>query len=94
MSNVLLEGAACGRPCLASDIPGCREIVNDGETGYLFKVKDFESLADSIEKFLSLSSQQREEMGKKGRKKMEREFDRDFVVEEYMKYINSLKKRN
>src|SRR5699024_11377705 len=44
MSNVLLEASSSGRPVLASDIPGCQEIVDDGKTGLLFEVKNVDDL--------------------------------------------------
>ena len=42
------------RPLIATDVPGCRSVVNDGETGYLCKVRDSDDLAQSIETFLTL----------------------------------------
>ena len=62
MSNVLLEAAATGRPGIASQIPGCEEIIEHGRTGYLFKRKDKEQLCEMIEKFLHLSYEERAAM--------------------------------
>ena len=45
----LLEAAACGRPLIATDVPGCREITRPGETGILVPVNDATALADAIE---------------------------------------------
>lgn len=87
MSNVLLESAASGRPILASDIPGCREIF-DVESGFGFKTKDTNSLIQAIEKFLKLSYEEKKEMGIAGRRKVEKEFDRQIVVNDYLKEIN------
>ena len=88
MANVLLEGAASGRPILASTIPGCRESFEEGVTGFGFEVKNAESLKCAIDKFLSLSHEQRREMGKRGREKMEKQFDRKIVVGKYFEVIN------
>lgn len=88
MSNVLLEGAATGRALICSDIPGCREAVADGKTGFLATVKDRESLYQAIKAFLDLSSEQREEMGHRGRTRIERNFDRKRVVD---KTVQALK---
>lgn len=88
MANTLLEAAAAGRPCLASDIPGCREAVEDGVTGSLFKVKDADSLRDAILSFIRLPDELKQEMGQEGRKKMESEFDRRFVVDKYLETID------
>ena len=88
--NVLLEAAASGRPIITCDHPGCRETVDNGKTGYLVKPNNTEDLINKLEDFLSLSNTQREEMGRMGRMKMEREFDRQIVVDAYLKAIQSL----
>lgn len=80
MSNVLLEAASTGRALITNDIPGCREAVTDGETGYLCRVKDADSLHHAMKAFMEISPEERELMGRKGREKMEREFDRKRVV--------------
>lgn len=88
LSNVLLEAAASGRPILASDIPGCRETFDEGITGYGFKAQSTESLIDTIEKFIDLPHEKKEKMGILGRQKIEREFDRQKVVDTYINEIN------
>ena len=87
LANVLLEAAATGRPIIASNIPGCKETINDGENGYVVEVKSVDSLVEKIERFLSLSYEQQREMGLKGRKKVEKEFDRNIVVNAYLEEI-------
>ena len=87
MSNVLLEAAATGRPVLATNIPGCKEAVEDNMTGLLFASRDAGALENAIEYFLSMSVEKRETMGQAARKKMEQEFDRKKVVESYMEEI-------
>lgn len=47
-SRSLLEGAAMARPLIATDVPGCRDVVVHGKNGYLCKVMDAESLASRI----------------------------------------------
>ena len=89
MSNVLLEGAATDRPLIASDIPGCRETMIDGETGYLVKVQDKDDLAQKMIQFVELPYETKKEMGLKARKYVEERFDRQIVVEAYMNEINS-----
>lgn len=88
MSNVLLEAAATGRPVLATNIPGCKEAVEDNMTGLLFAPRDTGALESTIEYFLSMQAKQREIMGQAARRKMEQEFDRRKVVESYMEEIN------
>ena len=87
MANVILECAACARPCLASDINGCKEAIDNGKTGFTFKVKSVQAIIDAIEKFISLSYDEKRTMGIEGRKKMEREFDRQLVVNAYLKQL-------
>lgn len=93
MSNVLLEGAAMGKPLIASNIPGCREIVEDGYNGYLFNVKSVESLERKLTQFIELDKNQKELMGINSRKKVEREFNRKIVIDEYIKAIKNILKK-
>ena len=87
MSNVLLEGAAMGKPLIASNIPGCKEIVEDGYNGYLFEVKSVKSLEEKLVQFINLDKGTRELMGQNSRNKVVKEFDRKIVIDEYMKAI-------
>ena len=80
MSNVILEAASTGRAVITTNIPGCRESVEQGKTGMLCRVKNEDSLYRAMKKFLELSPRQRDALGKAGRKKMEREFDRREIV--------------
>lgn len=81
MSNVLLEAAATGRALITTRIPGCQEAVKENVTGYLCEKGDANGLAVCMERFLLLDEKARRKMGHLGRKKMEREFDRDRVVQ-------------
>jgi len=84
MANTNLECAACGRPVITSDIPGCREAVIDGVSGYLCSSKDADSLCTAMKKFVMLSYAQRRAMGTAGRKHMEECFDKKAVVRQTM----------
>ena len=88
MTNVILEHGAMGRPAIASDIPGCREGIDEGETGYTFELKNVDDLVAKIEKFIKLPYQEKKAMGVAARKKMEREFDRNIVTNIYVEEIN------
>ncbi len=88
MSNVLLESAASGRPVITSDIPGCRESVDDGKTGYLCGAKNQKSLYEKMNQFIQLSFEEKKKMGKDGRTKMENEFDKKSVVRDTIDAIN------
>jgi glycosyltransferase involved in cell wall biosynthesis len=69
----LIEAAACARPIVATDIPGCRKVVRDGENGLLVPIKDAGSLAGAIKKLLNDGSLRRR-MGIRGREIAEKEF--------------------
>lgn len=88
MSRSLLEAAASGIPIIATDVPGCREIVSDEVNGYLCLVKDSSDLASKIEKFLSLTLDQRKIMGSAGRTKIEQEFSVELVIDKYIDRIS------
>lgn len=90
MSNVLLEGAATGRPVLAARIPGCREIYEEGVSGIGFRRKDTEDLVRALRQFINLPYEKKAEMGREGRKRIEKVFDRNIVVEKYKKEINKV----
>ena len=85
ISNVLLESCACARPIITTDRSGCREVVDDGVNGFVVKQRDSEDLICKVEKFLALSHEQKMQMGLAGRTKVEHEFDRQIVVDAYMK---------
>lgn len=84
VANVLLEAAACARPIITTDRVGCKETVEDGVTGYLVKEMDSQDLIEKMRRFLSLTNEQRREMGLRGREKVVKEFDRRIVTEAYM----------
>ena len=81
MSNVLLEAAATGRPVITSDIPGCREAVDEGTTGFLCKVRDTDSLYTQMARMAAVSVSDRRAMGQAAHEKMVQEFDKHRVVE-------------
>jgi glycosyltransferase involved in cell wall biosynthesis len=84
IANVLLESSSSGRPVLASRVPGCIETFDEGVSGFGFKVKNVDSLVETIIKFIELSNEEKRNMGLAGRRKMEKEFDRNIVVNAYV----------
>lgn len=88
MSNVILEASATGRPVLASNIPGCLEGFENNVTGIGFEAQDGNALYQALEKFYALSYDEKKGMGLSARKKMEREFDRNKVVQAYLEEIS------
>ncbi|PIC90893.1 glycosyltransferase family 1 protein [Sporosarcina sp. P21c] len=94
LANVLLESASSGRPVLASKVPGCIETFDDGITGIGFEVKNVNSIVDALSQFLNLSHLQKKEMGYKGRLKVEKEFNRELVIDAYLEEINDITGNN
>lgn len=87
---MLLEASASGRPIITTNRSGCREVVDNGINGYVVEEKNSQDLIEKIEIFLNLSGEERKKMGLAGRKKVEREFDRQIVVDKYLAEIKSL----
>lgn len=90
MANVLLESAACGRPVIATNIPGCKETFDDGISGMSCNPRDGESLADTIRRFIELPYEEKARMGLAGREKMEHKFDRQIVVTRYLEELKHI----
>ena len=88
MSNVLLEASSMEIPVITSDIPGCREAVEDGKTGYLCKVGDSEMLYQNMKKIVEMNNQELEDMGKLARKRMRQLFDKTKIVEQTAEIIS------
>ncbi|EEG77498.1 glycosyltransferase family 4 protein [Dethiobacter alkaliphilus] len=88
--NVLLESAAMGRVCIASKINGSKDVIDDGVTGYLFNTRSSDDLIDKVKRFLNLKFEEKIQMGLAGRAKVEREFDRQIVIDAYLDEINKL----
>ncbi len=85
--NVLLESAATGRICIGSQINGTSDVIEDGKTGFLFKKGDAGSLIEAVEKVLAMNEEERKLMGQAGRAKIEKEFDRQIVIERYLREL-------
>ena len=79
----LMEGAATGKPLVATDVPGCRDVVKDGYNGYLCKAKDPQDLADKMEKIITIGYESWLQMGKNGRQFMEDKFDVKHIIKQY-----------
>lgn len=83
----LLEAAAMGKPLIATDVPGCREVVIDGHNGLLCPVGDAHGLAKQMLAFLDLTAAQRDRMGRASRRLVESKFDERIVIDAYLKAI-------
>ncbi len=94
LANVLLEAEASGRPVLASNIHGCIETFDEGVTGFGFEPRNYSAIERAVEKFVSLPYKEKVLAGKEARAKMEKEFDRNTVVEKYKEVIYKIGGRN
>jgi glycosyltransferase involved in cell wall biosynthesis len=88
-SRVLLEAASMGRPVITTDVPGCREVVENRITGLLCRPKDHGDLSNKMEIMINLSFEKRKIMGSKGREKIKKEFNQDIVIDLYLDAIEN-----
>ena len=91
MSNVLLENASSGRLIITTDNPGCQETVNDCISGFIYHGGDVDALVQKIETVVhDMPNDVRKSFGLEGRKKVEKEFSREVVIEAYLGKIKEL----
>lgn len=90
MPRTLLEAASMSLPAIATDVPGCRQAVVDGETGFLCKVRDATTLAEAMRRMLLLTPEQRVRMGHVARERVIREFDERIVVGRYLDAVKNI----
>jgi len=86
----LLEAASMGRPLIAFDVPGSREVAINGKTGWLVAPRDEKALGDAFLKAASTSFPERESLGQAGRKLVEGKFSDTFVAELYLNLLKSI----
>ena len=86
----LLEAAAMTRPLIASDVPGCRDVVEDGVNGYLCAVRDPVSLAAAMRRLAQLPRSKQLAMGEAGRRRVQERFSEAFVVRAYLDVLAGL----
>ncbi len=85
--RALLEAAAMGKPLLTTNVPGCREVLDDGFNGYLCEPRDAQSLADAMLRMLRLAAEELQAMGEASRRKAEAEFDERIVIARYTRAV-------
>ena len=88
--RTLMEASAMGRPIVATDVPGCREVVGNGVNGLLCEARDAASLTARLDEMLKINRAGREKMAELGRKKIEKEFDERAVVQRYRELVHQL----
>lgn len=82
-ANVLMQSASMSLPLIATDVTGCKNLIEDAKTGFLCKVKNVEDLARMMERLYNLSEEERVSMGNAGRKKMISEYQKVNVLRAY-----------
>ena len=90
LPRTLLEAAAMGRPIIATDVTGCREVVDHGVNGFLCKVKSVNDLTKKMKDMINLSTDERREMGLRGREKVEKEFDEKIIIKKIINRVESV----
>jgi glycosyltransferase involved in cell wall biosynthesis len=91
MPRSLLEAAAMGRPLIAADVPGCRDVVEDGVNGYLCTVRDPVSLASAMRRLAGLPATDRIAMGEAARRKVQEQFSEELVIGAYLDVLAGFK---
>ncbi len=92
MARVLLEASLMAKPIITTDVPGCRELVDDSYNGFLCNPKDSIDLAEKMELMLLLDDIERINMGIHGRKKIIDKFDETIVIDKYKEAIQEILK--
>jgi len=85
----LMEASSMELPVIATDVVGCKSVVEDNVTGFLCKVRDYKDLSDKMKKMYKLAPEERKKMGKKGRNKMIREFSEEIIFDNYIHVLKS-----
>lgn len=88
--RTLLEAGAMGKPLIATDVPGCRHVVIDGNNGFLCKLKNPADLASRIQLFLAFNPEERSEMARNARQSIVDRFDQQLVIDQYARKIDEL----
>jgi glycosyltransferase involved in cell wall biosynthesis len=89
--RTLLEAASSSKPIIATDVPGCNNVVEHNFNGFLCKLKDVDDLADKMKTMASLSDEELKQFGTNGRAKMEAEYDESLVINKYLAALVELK---
>lgn len=89
--NSVLEAMANKLPVIASDIPSCEELINKGQCGWVFRLKDEHDLSSKIESLISLSEKEKEKLGNNGYKYVLENYSEDIVYKEWEALINKIK---
>jgi glycosyltransferase involved in cell wall biosynthesis len=94
LPRVLLEAMSMGKPVIATNHVGCKDLVDDGVNGFLCEIKNARDLFDKMQKMINLTEKKRIEMGKKGRKKVMENYSDAIVTSEYLQIIDDIIKKS
>lgn len=83
LPKALLEAASCGRPIVTTDVPGCREVVRDGDNGILVEVRNSAALTEALARLLA-DPELRKQMGQRGRERVLSEFSQEKIVNQVL----------
>lgn len=92
--RILLEAGAMGRALITTDLPGCRDTVEDGVSGYLCEPRSIDSLVEAIMLYCSLSELERREMSKQSRQRISENFSVSIVIRKYLLAIENALSRD
>jgi len=88
LSKILLEAMSMSKPIIATDVPGCRELISDGQNGFLAPPMNPKVLAQKIKLFCSLAKDQKTSFGLSSRKIAESKYDEKFVIKKYLELLS------
>jgi glycosyltransferase involved in cell wall biosynthesis len=88
--RVLLEAASSARPIIATNVPGCKHVVEDQVNGLLCRLKDADDLAEKMRTMLTYTPEMRNTMGMKGREKVSAQFDESLVIKKYLNTLDEI----
>ena len=91
--KTLLEAAACGKPLVTTDVPGCRETVEPGRNGYLCQVRSADDLAAKLLQVARLPPERLAALGQASRQLAEDKFDEKLVLREYLAAVTAAGKK-
>ncbi len=89
--RTLLEAASSAKPIIATDVPGCNNVVTDNFNGLLCKIKDANDLAEKMKMMAGFGDEKLKVFGQNGRAKMELEYDESLVIDKYLSTLSTLK---
>ncbi len=90
MNRALMEALAMGKPIITTNIPGCKEMVDEGVNGFLVPPKDSISLAQAMEKYINLSDEEKDKMKRASYQKAVEQFDVKHVLKRYDEIIEEM----